>query len=195
MKIFINFILLHRKKNEFLGRKNLMRQEILFLCNLFRLVSSRHKFIVKNKKIKFLERKNSSPSRSPSEKTRRPWTSAVEKTRISGSGGSVDSRSGSASPDRGSRTTSFFQRSGSERSSGERLRITTNRDSIRSNKDSSTEHDKDSCGKDIIDGDVRPDEDNEPPAPAPSSRPTSPTSSLGEQALALVLKLSLIIYV
>ncbi|XP_008553115.1 kazrin isoform X6 [Microplitis demolitor] len=128
-----------------------------------------------------VERKNSSPSRSPSEKTRRPWTSAVEKTRISGSGGSVDSRSGSASPDRGSRTTSFFQRSGSERSSGERLRITTNRDSIRSNKDSSTEHDKDSCGKDIIDGDVRPDEDNEPPAPAPSSRPTSPTSSLASR--------------
>ncbi|XP_057327866.1 uncharacterized protein LOC130669146 isoform X6 [Microplitis mediator] len=128
-----------------------------------------------------VERKNGSPSRSPSEKTRRPWTSAVEKTRISGSGGSVDSRSGSASPDRGSRTTSFFQRSGSERSSGERLRITTNRDSIRSNKDSSLEHDKDSCSKDIIDGDVRPDEDNEPPAPAPSSRPTSPTSSLASR--------------
>ncbi|CAG5108888.1 Similar to kazna: Kazrin-A (Danio rerio) [Cotesia congregata] len=93
----------------------------------------------------------------------------------------IDRSKTSPSADRGSRTTSFFQRSGSERSSGEKLRITTNRDSIRSNKDSSIEHDKDSCSKDIIDGDVRPDEDNEPPAPAPSSRPTSPASSLASR--------------
>ncbi|XP_034949345.1 liprin-alpha-1 isoform X2 [Chelonus insularis] len=131
--------------------------------------------IDRNRTSPSIERNNDSPNRSPSEKTRRPWTSAVEKTRISGSGGSIDSRSGSASPDRTGRATNFFQRGGSERSSGERLRITTNRDSIRSNKDSN-ELEKDS--KDIIDGDVRPDEDNEPPAPAPSSRPTSPSGSL-----------------
>ncbi|XP_011300895.1 liprin-beta-1 isoform X3 [Fopius arisanus] len=118
-----------------------------------------------------IEKRNGSPNRSPSEK-RRPWT-AVDKTRI-GSGGSVDSRSGSASPDRN--RSGLFQRSGSERSSGERLRITTNRESIR-NKESNELESKD--GKDIIDGDVRPDEDNEPPAPAPGSRPTSPSNPLG----------------
>lgn len=94
----------------------------------------------------------------------------------------MDSRSGSASPDRGSSTSraAFFQRGSSDRSSVERLRISTNRDSIRSSKDAS-EPEKE--GKDLLDGDVRADDDNEPPGPAPSSRPTSPSNSLGELSL------------
>ncbi|XP_043269529.1 uncharacterized protein Liprin-gamma isoform X4 [Venturia canescens] len=126
-----------------------------------------------------IERRNGSPCRSPSEKARRPYAPALEKARLGGSGGSVDSRSGSASPDRGSSTSraAFFQRGSSDRSSVERLRITTNRDSIRGSSKDSSEIEKDV--KDMIDGDVRADEDNEPPGPAPSSRPTSPSSSLG----------------
>lgn len=33
--------------------------------------------------------------------------------------------------------------------------------------------------KDLVDGDVRAEEDNEPPGPAPGSRPSSPANSLG----------------
>ncbi|XP_051157600.1 liprin-beta-2 isoform X2 [Leptopilina boulardi] len=125
-----------------------------------------------------IERKNGSPCHSPSEKVRRPYAPALEKARLGGSGGSVDSRSGSASPDRGSTNTrgSFLNRGSSERSSVERLRISTNRDPLRSTKDS---NDLDKENKDLVDGDVRPDEENEPPAPAPGSRPTSPANSLG----------------
>ncbi|KAK0076864.1 hypothetical protein PV325_004758 [Microctonus aethiopoides] len=118
-----------------------------------------------------VEKRNGSPSQSPNDKSRHPWTLTTEKSRIGGSGGSIDSRSGSTSPDRGSRASSFFQRNGSER-----LRTTTNRDSIRSSKESN-EFQKNS--KDDIDGDVRLDEENEPPAPAPGSRPTSPSNPHG----------------
>ncbi|EFN87592.1 Kazrin, partial [Harpegnathos saltator] len=127
------------------------------------------------------ERRNGSPCRSPSEKARRPYAPALEKTRLGGSGGSVDSRSGSASPDRGSsanRSGSFLHRGGSDRSSVERLRISTaNRDSLRSSKEMN-DHEKD-ADKDLVDGDARADEDNEPPGPAPGSRPSSPANSLG----------------
>ena len=126
-----------------------------------------------------LERRNGSPCRSPSEKARRPYAPALEKTRLGGSGGSVDSRSGSASPDRGSANRSgFLHRGGSDRSSVERLRISTNRDSLRSNKEMN-DHDQKDIDKDLVDGDVRGDEDNEPPGPAPGSRPSSPANSLG----------------
>ncbi|KAK9293562.1 hypothetical protein QLX08_011531 [Tetragonisca angustula] len=126
-----------------------------------------------------IEKRNGSPSRSPSEKGRRPLAPALEKTRLGGSGGSVDSRSGSASPDRGtSNRTTFFHRGASDRSSVERLRISTgNRDSLRSSKEMN-EHEKD-MDKDLVDGDVRAEEDNEPPGPAPGSRPSSPANSLG----------------
>ncbi|XP_025154122.1 uncharacterized protein LOC105192663 [Harpegnathos saltator] len=128
-----------------------------------------------------IERRNGSPCRSPSEKARRPYAPALEKTRLGGSGGSVDSRSGSASPDRGSsanRSGSFLHRGGSDRSSVERLRISTaNRDSLRSSKEMN-DHEKD-ADKDLVDGDARADEDNEPPGPAPGSRPSSPANSLG----------------
>lgn len=126
-----------------------------------------------------LERRNGSPCQSPSEKVRRPYAPALEKARLGGSSGSVDSRSGSASPDRGSANTrgSYLNRGSNERSSVERLRISTNRDPLRSTKDS---NDFDKENKDLVDGDVRPDEENEPPAPAPGSRPTSPANSLGE---------------
>ncbi|XP_043466907.1 nucleosome assembly protein 1-like 3 isoform X7 [Leptopilina heterotoma] len=125
-----------------------------------------------------IERRNGSPCQSPSEKVRRPYAPALEKARLGGSSGSVDSRSGSASPDRGSSNTrgSYLNRGSTERSSVERLRISTNRDPLRSTKDS---NDFDKENKDIVDGDVRPDEENEPPAPAPGSRPTSPANSLG----------------
>ncbi|XP_023287561.1 kazrin [Orussus abietinus] len=120
-----------------------------------------------------IERRNGSPCPSPSEKTRRPYAQALEKTRLGGSGGSVDSRSGSASPDRGfSARTGFLHRTGSDRSSIERLRVST-RDSTRSSKDST-----DRDAKDLVDGDPRPDDD-EPPGPAPGSRPSSPANSLG----------------
>ncbi|XP_046469763.1 kazrin isoform X9 [Neodiprion pinetum] len=113
---------------------------------------------------------NGSPCRSPSEKNRRPCAPALEKTRLGGSGGSVDSRSGSASPDRGFSTRgSFLHRGNSERSSIERLRITTGRVA----KDVA---DQDKERSDMGDSDVRGDDD-EPPGPAPSSRPNSPTSS------------------
>ncbi|KYN12969.1 Kazrin [Trachymyrmex cornetzi] len=126
-----------------------------------------------------LERRNGSPCRSPSEKARRPYAPALEKTRLGGSGGSVDSRSGSASPDRGSTNRSgFLHRGGSDRSSVERLRISTNRDSLRSNKEMN-DHDQKDVDKDLVDGDARGDEDNEPPGPAPGSRPSSPANSLG----------------
>nr|XP_012223206.1 PREDICTED: kazrin isoform X4 [Linepithema humile] len=126
-----------------------------------------------------IERRNGSPCRSPSEKARRPYAPALEKTRLGGSGGSVDSRSGSASPDRGSANRSgFLHRGGSDRSSVERLRISTNRDSLRSSKEMN-DHDQKDADKDLVDGDVRGDEDNEPPGPAPGSRPSSPTNSLG----------------
>ncbi|KAK1129994.1 hypothetical protein K0M31_019683 [Melipona bicolor] len=127
----------------------------------------------------FPEKRNGSPSRSPSEKARRPLAPALEKTRLGGSGGSVDSRSGSASPDRGSSNrTTFFHRGASDRSSVERLRISTgNRDSLRSSKEMN-EHEND-MDKDLVDGDVRAEEDNEPPGPAPGSRPSSPANSLG----------------
>ncbi|XP_012054083.1 PREDICTED: uncharacterized protein LOC105617115 [Atta cephalotes] len=126
-----------------------------------------------------VERRNGSPCRSPSEKARRPYAPALEKTRLGGSGGSVDSRSGSASPDRGSANRSgFLHRGGSDRSSVERLRISTNRDSLRSNKEMN-DHDQKDIDKDLVDGDVRGDEDNEPPGPAPGSRPSSPANSLG----------------
>ncbi|XP_076390612.1 liprin protein kazrin isoform X9 [Megachile rotundata] len=124
-----------------------------------------------------IEKRNGSPSRSPSEKARRPYAPALEKTRLGGSGGSVDSRSGSASPDRGSSNRGFFHRGGTDRSSVERLRISTNRDSLRSSKEMN-DHEKDS-DKDLVDGEVRPEEDNEPPGPAPGSRPSSPANSLG----------------
>ncbi|EZA60612.1 Kazrin [Ooceraea biroi] len=125
------------------------------------------------------ERKNGSPCRSPSEKARRPCAPALEKTRLGGSGGSVDSRSGSASPDRGSANRGgFLHRGSSDRSSVERLRISTNRDSLRSSKEMN-DHDQKDADKDLMDGDARGDEDNEPPGPAPGSRPTSPTNSLG----------------
>ncbi|KYN04181.1 Kazrin [Cyphomyrmex costatus] len=126
-----------------------------------------------------LERRNGSPCRSPSEKARRPYAPALEKTRLGGSGGSVDSRSGSASPDRGSTNRSgFLHRGGSDRSSVERLRISTNRDSLRSSKEMN-DHDQKDADKDLVDGDARGDEDNEPPGPAPGSRPSSPANSLG----------------
>lgn len=91
----------------------------------------------------------------------------------------MDSRSGSASPDRGSanRSGGFLHRGGSDRSSVERLRISTNRDSLRSSKEMN-DHEKD-ADKDLVDGDARGDEDNEPPGPAPGSRPSSPANSLG----------------
>ncbi|XP_026671665.1 uncharacterized protein LOC108627785 isoform X1 [Ceratina calcarata] len=120
-----------------------------------------------------IEKRNVSPSRSPSEKARRPFAPALEKTRLGGSGGSVDSRSGSASPDRGSR--GFFHRGASDRSSIERLRISTT-GSLRSAGKEMNEKDID---KDLVDGEVRADEDNEPPGPAPGSRPSSPANSLG----------------
>ncbi|XP_033208496.1 kazrin isoform X2 [Belonocnema kinseyi] len=125
-----------------------------------------------------VERRNVSPCRSPSEKARRPYATVLENARLSGSGGSVDSRSGSASPERGSSSArgSFLHRGGSERSSIERLRISTNRDPLRSSKDL---NDVEKDSKDLVDGDVRADEDNEPPGPAPGSRPTSPANSLG----------------
>nr|XP_031848061.1 kazrin-A isoform X6 [Nomia melanderi] len=126
-----------------------------------------------------IEKRNGSPSRSPSEKARRPYAPALEKTRLGGSGGSVDSRSGSASPDRGSSNRGgFLHRGGSDRSSGERLRISTNnRESLRSSKEMN-DHEKD-IDKDLVDGEVRAEEDNEPPGPAPGSRPSSPANSLG----------------
>ncbi|XP_076172215.1 liprin protein kazrin isoform X11 [Ptiloglossa arizonensis] len=128
-----------------------------------------------------IEKRNGSPSRSPSEKARRPYAPALEKTRLGGSGGSVDSRSGSASPDRGSTnrtsSSSFLHRSGSDQSRVERLRVSTNRDSLRSSKEMN-DHEKD-ADKDLVDGEVRVEEDNEPPGPAPSSRPSSPANSLG----------------
>ncbi|XP_024939705.1 liprin-beta-2 isoform X4 [Cephus cinctus] len=126
-----------------------------------------------DRKASPIERRNGSPCRSPSEKARRSYATALEKTRL-GSAGSVDSRSGSASPDRGTSSRGpYLYRGSSDRSSIERLRISTNRDSIRSSKD---EHDKEN--KDTLDGDVRLEEDNEPPGPAPSSRPSSPSNSL-----------------
>ncbi|KAG7196437.1 hypothetical protein KM043_018538 [Ampulex compressa] len=125
-----------------------------------------------------IEKRNGSPCRSPSEKVRRPYAPALEKTRFGGSGGSVDSRSGSASPDRGTANrNAFFHRGGSDRSSVERLRMSTNRDSLRFSKEMN-DHEKD-VDKDLVDGDVRVDEDNEPPGPAPGSRPSSPANSLG----------------
>ena len=136
-------------------------------------------FNPKYKLILFAERRNGSPSQSPSEKARRPYAPALEKARLGGSGGSVDSRSESASPDRGTPSArgSFLYRGSSERSSAERLRISTNRDPLRSSKDA---NDLDKESKDLVDGDVRPDEDNEPPGPAPGSRPTSPANPLSE---------------
>ncbi|XP_070169200.1 kazrin isoform X6 [Polyergus mexicanus] len=127
-----------------------------------------------------IERRNGSPCRSPSEKARRPYAPALEKTRLGGSGGSVDSRSGSASPDRGSgnRGGGFLHRGSSDPSSVERLRISTNRDSLRSSKEMN-DHDQKDADKDLVDGDARGDEDNEPPGPAPGSRPSSPANSLG----------------
>ncbi|XP_068983018.1 kazrin isoform X2 [Bombus flavifrons] len=125
-----------------------------------------------------IEKRNGSPSRSPSEKARRPYAPALEKTRLGGSGGSVDSRSGSASPDRGSSNRTFFHRGASDRSSAERLRISaSNRDSLRSSKEMN-DQEKD-IDKDLVDGDVRAEEDNEPPGPAPGSRPSSPANCLG----------------
>ncbi|KZC05625.1 Kazrin [Dufourea novaeangliae] len=125
-----------------------------------------------------IEKRSGSPTRSPSEKPRRPYAPALEKTRLGGgSGGSVDSRSGSASPDRGSNNRGFLHRGGTDRSSVERLRISTNRDSLRSSKELN-DHEKD-IDKDLVDGEVRADEDNEPPGPAPGSRPSSPANSLG----------------
>ncbi|KAH0948422.1 hypothetical protein HN011_003396, partial [Eciton burchellii] len=126
-----------------------------------------------------IERRNGSPCRSPSEKTRRPYAPALEKTRLGGSGGSVDSRSGSASPDRGSGNRGgFLHRGGSDRSSVERLRISSNRDSLRSSKEMNDQEHKD-ADKELMDGETRGDEDNEPPGPAPGSRPSSPVNSLG----------------
>lgn len=93
----------------------------------------------------------------------------------------MDSRSGSASPDRGSTANrgGYLHRggSGNDRSSVERLRISTNRDSLRTSKEMN-DHEKD-ADKDLVDGDARGDDDNEPPGPAPGSRPSSPANSLG----------------
>ncbi|XP_076233610.1 liprin protein kazrin isoform X1 [Calliopsis andreniformis] len=124
-----------------------------------------------------IEKRNGSPSRSPNEKARRPYAPALEKTRFGGSGGSMDSRSESASPDRGSASRNSFLHRGGDRASGERLRISTNRDALRSNKEMN-DHEKD-IDKDLVDGEVRAEEDNEPPGPAPGSRPSSPANSLG----------------
>ncbi|CAL7933155.1 unnamed protein product [Xylocopa violacea] len=130
-----------------------------------------------DRKASPIEKRNGgSPSRSPSEKARRPFAAALEKTRLGGSGGSVDSRSGSASPDRPTSNRGFFHRGGTDRSSVERLRIST-ANSLRSGKEMN-DHDKD-IDKNLVDGEVRVDEDNEPPGPAPGSRPSSPTNSLG----------------
>ncbi|XP_058802045.1 kazrin [Phymastichus coffea] len=122
------------------------------------------------------QRRNGSPA-SPGEKAaatngRRPCAPALEKTRLGGSGGSCDSRSDSASP---VGTRSFFQRGASERSSHERLRITAARSLLESAARSKDGDDS----KDFLDGDARTDEDNEPPGPAPSSRPHSPGNPLG----------------
>ncbi|XP_020293605.1 kazrin [Pseudomyrmex gracilis] len=128
-----------------------------------------------------IERRNGSPCRSPSEKARRPCAPALEKTRLGGgSGGSVDSRSGSASPDRGpANRGGYLHRGSNERSSAERLRISiANRDSLRSSKEMN-DHEQKDADKDLVDGDARGDEDNEPPGPAPGSRPSSPANSLG----------------
>ena len=143
-----------------------------------RIVETNFQRSLTNERIpNFPEKRNGSPSRSPSEKARRPYAPALEKTRLGGSGGSVDSRSGSASPDRGSSNRTFFHRGATDRSSVERLRISTNRDSLRSTKEMN-DHEKD-IDKDLVDGDARAEEDNEPPGPAPGSRPSSPANSLG----------------
>ncbi|XP_035734757.1 kazrin-like isoform X8 [Vespa mandarinia] len=128
-----------------------------------------------------VETRNSSPCRSPSEKTRRSYALNRDKTRLGESGRNLDSRSRSASPDRGSSNrTSFLHRGCSDLSGIERLRISTNPDSLRSRRFCRVTTDPETdVRKDIVDNDVRPEEDNEPPDPAPGSRPASPANSLG----------------
>ncbi|XP_015175792.1 PREDICTED: kazrin isoform X8 [Polistes dominula] len=128
-----------------------------------------------------VETRNSSPCRSPSEKTRRSYALNRDKTRLGESGRNLDSRSRSASPDRGSSNrTSFLHRGCSDLSGVERLRISTNPDSLRSRRFCRVTTDPETdVRKDIVDNDVRPEEDNEPPDPAPGSRPASPANSLG----------------
>ncbi|XP_046821250.1 kazrin isoform X8 [Vespa crabro] len=128
-----------------------------------------------------VETRNSSPCRSPSEKTRRSYALNRDKTRLGESGRNLDSRSRSASPDRGSSNrTSFLHRGCSDLSGIERLRISTNPDSLRSRRFCRVTTDPETdVRKDIVDNDVRTEEDNEPPDPAPGSRPASPANSLG----------------
>nr|XP_050848726.1 kazrin isoform X10 [Vespula vulgaris] len=128
-----------------------------------------------------VETRNSSPCRSPSEKTRRSYALNRDKTRLGESGRNLDSRSRSASPDRGSSNrTSFLHRGCSDLSGVERLRISTNPDSLRSRRFCRVTTDPETdVRKEIVDNDVRPEEDNEPPDPAPGSRPASPANSLG----------------
>ncbi|KAK2579253.1 hypothetical protein KPH14_008218 [Odynerus spinipes] len=128
-----------------------------------------------------IETRNGSPCRSPSEKTRRSYALNRDKTRLGESGKNLDSRSRSASPDRGSSNrTSFLHRGCSDLSGVERLRISTNPDSLRSRRFCRVTTDPETdVRKDIVDSDVRPEEDNEPPDPAPGSRPGSPANSLG----------------
>ncbi|KAL2737067.1 LOW QUALITY PROTEIN: kazrin isoform X1, partial [Vespula squamosa] len=76
-----------------------------------------------------VETRNSSPCGSPGEKTRRSCALSRDKTRLG------ESRSGSVSPDRGSSNrTSFLHRDCSDLSGIERLRISTNPDSLRSRR-------------------------------------------------------------
>ncbi|KAL2720702.1 LOW QUALITY PROTEIN: kazrin isoform X1 [Vespula squamosa] len=76
-----------------------------------------------------VETRNSSPCGSPGEKTRRSCALNRDKTRLG------ESRSRSVSPDRGSSNrTSFLHRDCSDLSGIERLRISTNPDSLRSRR-------------------------------------------------------------
>uniref|UniRef100_A0ABD2XD27 SAM domain-containing protein n=1 Tax=Trichogramma kaykai TaxID=54128 RepID=A0ABD2XD27_9HYME len=113
-----------------------------------------------------LDRRNGSPCASPIDKqqpqlSRRPLMPALEKTRLAGSAGSsLDSHSDSASPISGTRP--FFQRAGSERLQKQQQLLRPP-----------------SKQEDFLDGEPRTDDDNEPPGPAPGSRPCSPGHPLG----------------
>ncbi|KAL2736893.1 kazrin isoform X1 [Vespula squamosa] len=114
-----------------------------------------------------VETRNSSPCGSPGEKTRRSCALNRDKTRLG------ESRSRSVSPDRGSSNrTSFLHRDCSDLSGIERLRISTNPDSLRSRRFCRVTD----VRKEIADNDVRPEEENEP---GPGSRPASAANSLG----------------
>ncbi|KAJ8669031.1 hypothetical protein QAD02_000290 [Eretmocerus hayati] len=129
------------------------------------------------------ERRNGSRGASPTDKISisstnngrtRPCAPGLDRSsvRLGGSGGSVDSRSDSASPVGG-----CYQRSNS--SGHDRLHLGRGGllDPLRALKGS----------PDFVDGDVKTDDDNEPPGPAPSSRPCSPghlLSRLGDPVVA-----------